>query len=68
VYKGINNKTVGKGDDISMATTSQLSFGREIVSFKMPTKPGANPATSIYNTSVVNFYNATGSLASFSEN
>jgi hypothetical protein len=27
--------------------------------------PGANPTTSIYNASVVNFYNATGSLARF---
>jgi hypothetical protein len=26
---------------------------------------GANPTTSIYNASVVNFYNATGSLARF---
>jgi hypothetical protein len=27
--------------------------------------PGPNPTTSIYNASVVNFYNATGSLARF---
>jgi hypothetical protein len=27
--------------------------------------PGANPTTSIYNASVVNFYNATDSLARF---
>jgi hypothetical protein len=27
--------------------------------------PGLNPTTSIYNASVVNFYNATGSLARF---
>jgi hypothetical protein len=27
--------------------------------------PGANPTTSIYNASVVNFYNATGSHAGF---
>jgi hypothetical protein len=27
--------------------------------------PGSNPTTSIYNASVVNFYNATGSLARF---
>jgi uncharacterized protein YbcV (DUF1398 family) len=29
---------------------------------------GANPTTSIYNASVVNFYNATGSLARFESN
>jgi hypothetical protein len=28
-------------------------------------KAGPNPTTSIYNASVVNFYNATGSLARF---
>jgi hypothetical protein len=27
--------------------------------------PGPNPTTSIYNASVVNFYNCTGSLARF---
>jgi hypothetical protein len=27
--------------------------------------PGPNPTTSIYNASVVNFYNAAGSLARF---
>jgi hypothetical protein len=28
-------------------------------------RPGAHPTTSIYNDSIVNFYNATGSLARF---
>jgi hypothetical protein len=28
-------------------------------------RPGANPTIVIYNASVVNFYNATGSLARF---
>jgi hypothetical protein len=28
-------------------------------------KPGANPTIASYNASVVNFYNATGSLARF---
>jgi hypothetical protein len=37
------------------------------VSNTIPAKPetGANPTTSIYNASFVNFYNATGSLARF---
>jgi hypothetical protein len=32
---------------------------------RVPVEPGPNPTTSIYNASVVNFYNATGSLARF---
>jgi hypothetical protein len=31
----------------------------------LPSFPGHNPTTSIYNASVVNFYNTTGSLARF---
>jgi hypothetical protein len=45
-------------------------FKRPIFSRKSPcsrrqtaASPGPNPTTSIYNASVVNFYNATGSLA-----
>jgi hypothetical protein len=32
------------------------------------TIPGANPTIASYNASVVNFYNATGSLARFEKN
>jgi hypothetical protein len=39
----------------------------EIFSIKLPpyTLAGANPTIANYNASVVNFYNATGSLAHF---
>jgi hypothetical protein len=32
---------------------------------KLPDQVGANPTIAIYNASVENFYNATGSLARF---
>jgi hypothetical protein len=35
------------------------------IKYRCEMMPGANPTIASYNTSVVNFYNATGSLARF---
>jgi hypothetical protein len=45
-------------------TTPALCVGSCVVVVVRLT-PGPNPTTSIYNASVVNFYNATGSLARY---